>query len=101
MFKVLSSFSLLFINLIHGRSFTVSSEACFDMIPKHGENDPQETVAKIQIIPHKINIRRGVESWGELKISEINESEFKRFVIIIEQLNRILAVFFRRNFIFL
>ena len=66
MLKVPSYFFILLTSLVDGRSFTVSGSACFDLIPRHGENFPQETVAKIQIIPHKIKIKRGVETWGEL-----------------------------------
>lgn len=56
---------IAFISSTHSRSFGVSNVACQNMTPIHANNVPQETMARVQIIPHTIKVRRG----QQIKIS--------------------------------
>lgn len=58
MFKVLA-WSFLLVNASEGRSFAVSSVACSNMTPAHGDFEAQSSIGTVQIIPQTIRVNRG------------------------------------------
>lgn len=80
MMKVICCF-LTFTSLVHARSNSViSSVACSNMTPIHGESQPQKSIAKVQIVPHAFKLKRGREIKLSLHTTSASYS-FRGFLI--------------------
>lgn len=71
---------IAFISSTHSRSFGVSNVACQNMTPIHANNVPQDTMARVQIIPHAIKVKRGQQIKISLRSVESNYT-FRGFFI--------------------
>ena len=73
-------FLIALVNLIQCRSNGVSDVACSNLIPIHGDFQPQSSIANVQIVPHAIKINRG----QQLKVtmySSVSDFFFRGFII--------------------
>lgn len=84
---------------VDARSNMVSNAACINMTPVHGDFVPQNSTAKVQIVPHAIKMKRG----NEIKISLQTTSKtsvFRGFLIQARKVdtNEIIGTFRGRNY---
>lgn len=79
MLKILFCLQLS-LGLVSSRSFAVSNVACQNMTPVHGSLEPQITLARVQVIPHAVKLRRGQEIIVSL-LSLTSNSSFRGFLV--------------------
>lgn len=79
MFKILWCLQAT-ISVISSRSYAVSNVACQNMTPIHGSFEPQFSVAKVQVMPHAVKIKRGQLIKVSL-LSLSSDSTFRGFLV--------------------
>lgn len=79
MWKILC-WILLSLGSAHCRSAGVSNVACQNMTPIHGSSVPQESIARVQIVPHAYRLKRGQQLKVSLRAVSSNFT-FRGFMI--------------------